>query len=140
MAGFEYMYRLSGAGPTVKRCLLTGRSLVKGDIVNLTAGTVYAAGSADANYLGVCLESATGGAGVRVPVIVDEDAVYAVTDAATRVIGLPLDIAGASGAQTVTPHVGAGSGKNFVVVEDKTAAEKTKVRINIGKHLFSKAQ
>ena len=135
MAGFEYMYRMCGAGPTIKNLLLTGRSLKTGDIVTLTGGTVYATATADTTILGVCLATATGGAGVRVPVIIDPDAVYAVTDASIRAIGATLDIAGASGAQTIA----ASSNKEFVVVEDKTAAEKTKVRINVGKSIMNKA-
>lgn len=136
MAGFEFMYRMCGLGPTIKNCLLTGRSLKKGDIVTLTSGTVYASATGDTNILGVCLATATGGAGVRVPVIVDPDAVYAATDASIRAIGATLDIAGASGAQALA----ASSNKEFVVVEDKTAAEKTKVRVNVGKHHYNKAQ
>jgi hypothetical protein len=136
MAGFEFMYRSCGAGPTIKNLSLTGRSVKKGDMLTLTAGTVYCTATADTNMIGVALASVTGGAGVKVPVIVDPDAVYAVTDASIRVVGATLDVAGSTGAMTIA----ASSNKEFVVVEDKTASEKTKVRFNVGKHHYNKAQ
>jgi hypothetical protein len=71
-----------------------------------------------------------------VPVIIDPDAVFAVADANARKIGDTLDLAGASGAQTIA----ASSNKNFVVVEDKTSNEPTKVRFNVGQHHYNKAQ
>lgn len=133
------MYRMCGAGPTIKNVLGPLTALHKGDMVNLAAGSVALAATSNTNILGVCVADFAGNAGAksdRVPVIIDPDAVYAVTDANVRVIGATLDIAGATGAQTIA----ASSNKEFVVVEDKTAAEKTKVRVNVGKHHLNKAQ
>ena len=139
MAGYEFAYRLCGAGPTVKNVLGPLTALHKGDAVVLAAGSVSLAAAASTNVLGVCIADFAGNAGAksnRVPVIVDPDAVYSVTDANARVIGATLDITGATGAQGLTTS----SQKNFVVVEDKTATEPTKVRFNIGKHHYNLAQ
>jgi hypothetical protein len=111
----------------------------KGDTVNLAAGSVALGATGNTNFLGVAISDFagnTGGKSLRVPVIIDPDAVFAVADANARKIGDTLDLAGASGAQTIA----ASSNKNFVVVEDKTSNEPTKVRFNVGQHHYNKAQ
>ena len=139
MAGFEFMYRLCGAGPTIKNVLGPLGTLKKGDTVNLAAGSVAVGATANTNILGVAISDFPGNAGgksLRLPVIVDADAVFAVADANARKIGDTLDLAGASGAQTIA----ASSNKNFVVVEDKASNEPTKVRFNVGHHHYNVAQ
>jgi hypothetical protein len=112
-------------------------TLTKGDLLNLETGEVDLAATADANLLGVCLDTAARtDSTTDVYVITDADAVYGVTDANARVLGATLDISGATGAQAVA----ASSNKEFVVVAPSTATEETLVRVNIGKHHANKAQ
>ena len=133
--GFEFVYRLCGAGPTIKNVLGKGTAaLSKGDAVTLSSGELVLGTTAGSNFLGVCLETATA-ATHRFPVIVDDDAVYSVTDGTARKIGDTLDLQGASGHQ----NLAASSNKEFVVVEDSTASEPTRVRFNHGKHHFTTA-
>lgn len=132
MAGFTFRYRMSGGAPTIENVIsgLTG-TLTKGDMVKLASGEVLLADTSGARFLGEVLATGSVVDGVtRVPVIVDADAVYAVTDANARLKGATLDIAGATGAQGVA----ASSNKEFVVVADSTATEETLVRWNVGKH------
>lgn len=133
------MYRLSGAGPTIKNVLGPLTTLKKGDTVNLAAGSVALGATSNTNFLGVAIAGFPGNAGGqsnRVPVILDPDAVFAVLDPNARKIGDTLDLAGASGAQAIA----ASSNKEFVVVEDSTSIQPTKVRWNVGKHHYNKAQ
>lgn len=138
MAGFEYEKRISGGAPTIE--LLTFKdteTLTKGDIVNLESGEIDLAATADTNLLGVILETKAGTDSVSTArVITDDDAIYAVVDNNARVKGATLDIAGATGAQTVA----ASTNKEFVVVSASSATERTRVRINVGKHHSNKAQ
>lgn len=138
MAGFSYRYRISGAPPTVQNltCKDT-ETLTKGDIANLETGEIDLGATADANLLGIILETKAGtDSTTKFEVITDADAVYGVTDANVRVIGATLDLSGATGAQTVTTS----SNKEFVVVADSSASQETLVRINVGKHVANKAQ
>ena len=138
MAGFEFRYRIGGGAPTVQTVIAKDtETLTKGDILNLESGEADLGATADANLLGVALETkAHTDSTTTTEVITDDDAVYAVTDANARVIGATLDLAGATGAQTVA----ASSNKEFVVVADSPATEQTLVRINVGKHFANKAQ
>lgn len=136
MPGFEFVYRSCGAGPTVKNVLGGLTAMKKGDMVILAAGSVSIAGSASVGLLGPLLADFPGNAGGksnRVPCIVDPDVVLAVTDANARKIGTQADISGGSGAQTIACLV---HSVNFIVVEDKTATEPTKVRFNMGHHHY----
>jgi hypothetical protein len=138
MAGFTFRYRLSGGAPTIQ--VLKAKdteTLTKGDLLNLETGEVDLAATADANLLGVCLDTAARtDSTTDVYVITDADAVYAVSDTNARVKGATLDISGATGAQGVA----ASSNKEFVVVAPSTATEETLVRVNVGKHADNKAQ
>jgi hypothetical protein len=137
VSGFEFMYRLCGAGPTIKQVLVNGTLTVhKGDFVTLAGGSIGPSATGDHNILGLCIGDGNGTTVPRVPVIVDPDAVFAVEDASARVLGACLDLDGATGAQTVTTA----SNDEFVVVEDKNAGEKTKVRVNVGVHHYNTAQ
>jgi methionine aminopeptidase len=137
-AGFRFSHRLSGEQPTIQKLYFKDtETLTKGDIVNLESGEVDLGATADTNLLGIVLETKAGtDSTTLIEVIVDADAVYAVYDANARVKGATLDLAGATGAQTVA----ASSNKEFVVVAPSSATEETLVRFNIGKHADNKAQ
>jgi hypothetical protein len=135
---FEFAYRLSGGAPTIQGLIINQAAIKRGDMVNLAAGQVALAATTNANLVGQVLETRSGliaGTSI-VKVITDEDAVYRVTDPVARSIGATLDIAGASGAQTVAASVN----KEFVVMADAGADEPTLVRFNLGKHFKNKAQ
>ena len=63
--GFEFAYRLCGAGPSIKNVLGPLTALHKGDIVNLAAGSVALAGTASTNVLGVAIAGFAGNAGAK---------------------------------------------------------------------------
>jgi hypothetical protein len=137
-AGFTFRKRLCGAPPTIVDILMKDtETLTAGDMVNLESGEVDLAATADTNLLGVCLETVAGtDSTTRVRCITDPDAIYATDDANARLYGATLDIAGATGAQTVA----ASSNKEFVVHTESSALEQTLVRFNVGKHHYNKAQ
>lgn len=137
MPGFSFRYRTSGGAPTIQQIVMADASFTKGDVVNLESGQADLAVTTDTNLLGAVQETKAGTAGTtKIEVIVDPDAVYGVTDANARVKGATLDLAGATGAQSVA----ASTNKEFVVVADSTATEETLVRFNVGKHHDNKAQ
>lgn len=138
MPGFSFRYRKSGGAPTVQKVIFKDtETITKGDLVNLETGQADLGATADTNLLGVAQQTLAGTTGVtKIEVITDADAVYGVTDANARVKGAPLDLAGATGAQTVA----ASTNKEFVVEADSSASEETLVRINVGKHVDNKAQ
>lgn len=138
MAGFTFAFRESGGAPTIVDLLFKDtETLTKGDMGNLETGEVDLLAAADANALGVILETKAGtDSTTRIKVIVDEDAVYSVVDNNARLLGATLDISGATGAQTVTTS----SGKEFVVARESSATEPTLVKFNTGKHYANKAQ
>lgn len=135
---FVFAFRESGGAPTIVDLLFKDtETLTKGDLVNLETGEVDLLATADANALGVVLETKAGtDSTTRIKVIIDEDAVYSVTDNNARLLGATLDVAGATGAQTVATS----SNKEFVVARESSATEPTLVRFNTGKHVFNKAQ
>lgn len=135
---FVFAFRESGGAPTIVDLLFKDtETLTKGDLVNLETGEVDLLAAADANALGVVLETKAGtDSTTRIKVMIDEDAVYSVTDNNARLLGATLDISGATGAQTVTTS----SGKEFVCARESSATEPTLVRFNTGKHVFNKAQ
>lgn len=132
MAGFTFRYRLSGGAPTIQ--VLKAKdteTLTKGDLLNLEAGEVDLAATADAALLGVCLDTgARVDSTTDVTFISDKDAVYGVADANARVQGALLDIAGTTGAQGVA----AASNNEFIVAAPSSATEETLVMINTAKH------
>lgn len=139
MAGFTFAYKLSGGAPT-KQILKSKdtETLSFGDMANLESGEVDLGATADANFLGAIVSATVAAVDstTDIEVITDDDAVYSVVDANARVVGDTLDLAGATGAQTVA----ASSNKEFIVVEKSTAAQPTLVRFNTGKHFKNKAQ
>jgi hypothetical protein len=141
MSGFEFEKHTFAGAPTVEviRAKDFGNLLLtKGDIANLEAGELDLGVAADTNLLGVVLGPKANGARAsgEYLVITDEDAEYVVQDLVARKKGDTLDLAGATGAQGVA----ASSSKTFVVVSDSPATERTRVRINVGKHHNNKAQ
>lgn len=132
MAGFTFRYRLSGGAPTIQDLLFKDtETLTKGDMLNLETGEVDLGATGDANFVGVALETEAGtDSTTRMTCITDADAVYAVVDANARLKGATLDLAGATGAQTVATS----SNKEFVVAAESSALEETLVKFNVGKH------
>ncbi len=133
--GFRYRGRMYGdsENPTIQDLLFADTEvLTKGDLVNLATGEVDLAATGDTNLLGVVMEVAISGVDstTRIRVIVDGDALYGVYDANARLKGATLDVAGATGAQTVAGT----SNKEFVVYGESSATEETVVRFNVGKH------
>ena len=137
--GFRFRYRLSTpAMATIQTLTIKDtETLTKGDLVNLETGEIDLAATSDANLVGVVLETKAGtDSTTTYRVITDADAVYGVYDANARAIGATLDIAGATGAQTVA----ASSNKEFIVVASSAADEETLVMINNDAHFMAKAQ
>lgn len=136
--GFRYKGRVSGGEPTIQDLLCKDtETLSKGDMANLESGEIDLGATADTNFLGVILETQAGtDSTIRYRVIVDPDAIYAVYDANARLKGATLDIAGATGAQTIATS----SNKEFVVYAESTADQETLVVFNVGKHAYNKAQ
>lgn len=134
---FVFAFRESGGAPTIIDLLFKDtETLTKGDLANLEVGEVDLLATADTTALGVVLETKAGtDSTTRIKVIIDEDAVYSVVDNTARLLGATLDVAGATGAQTVATS----SNKEFVVARESSATEPTLVRFNTGKHAFNKA-
>lgn len=132
MAGFKFAFRESGGAPTILDLLFKDtETLTKGDLVNLETGEVDLAATNDDALVGVVMETKAGtDSTTRIKVIVDEDAVYSVVDANARLAGATLDVAGATGAQTVA----ASSNKDLLVARESSATEPTLVRINPNHH------
>lgn len=138
MAGFKFHHRINGGPPTIQPIVFKDtETITTGDTVNLESGQADLGATADVNFAGVAAETKAGTSAVtKLNVYTDPDAVFAVTDANARLIGATLDVAGATGAQTVA----ASSNKEFVVVADCSATEPTLVRFNVAKHYQNKAQ
>jgi methionine aminopeptidase len=136
--GFKFRFRLCGFAPTIQDLLYKDtETLTKGDMVNLESGEIDLGATGDTNLLGVVQETQAGtDSTTRARVIVDEDAVYAVYDPNARLKGATLDLAGATGAQTIATS----SNKEFVVFAESSATEETLVKFNVGKHVDNKAQ
>jgi hypothetical protein len=138
--GFRYRGRMYGDSnnPTVQDLLFKDdETLTQGDMVNLEAGEVDLAAAADANLLGIAMETLIGvDSTTRIRCIVDADAIYGVYDPNARVKGACLEVSGATGAQTIT----ASTNDQFVVYADSAADEETLLVFNIGKHHNNVAQ
>ncbi|MFH0983666.1 MAG: hypothetical protein V2A79_19290 [Planctomycetota bacterium] len=127
MAGFTFRYRLSGGAPTILDLLSTDTLTVyKGDFMNLETGELDIAATNDAALVGAILEGgAVTDSTTRLNVIVDADAVYAVTDANARLVGAALDITSTPGSMGVTSV----TNTDFIVVAESSASEETLVMI-----------
>lgn len=130
--GFRFRGRKSGAFPTIQDLTFKDtETLTKGDMVNLETGEVDLLATADTAAVGMVQETLSGtDSTTAIKVIIDVDAIYGVFDENARVIGATLDVAGATGNQTIASS----SNKNFVVFADSAADEETLVIWNVGKH------
>jgi hypothetical protein len=137
MAGFTFRQRLAGTAPTVQPVKAKDtETLTAGDMINLESGEGDLGATGDTNFMGVILHTVSAvDSTTDLMVIQDADCIYGVADANARVKGDTLDLAGATGAQTVA----ASSNKEFVVHATCTALEETLVRFNVGKHHNNKA-
>ncbi len=149
--GFAWRYNLSGGRPLIHTFYMKDTETFHvGDMMNVETGEVDLAVTTDAVLAGVFVgpfdpKAATDGqpgvvAGTDsttiVKVIVNPDAVYGCFDENARQPGATLDIAGATGAQTVA----ASSNTEFVVVERKMqTADETRVMIIQANHYLVKA-
>src|SRR5258708_22529748 len=115
--GFKFRGRKSGGAPTIQKIAIASTvTLHEGDLVYESSGEIVLGATSQTKFLGVVLKTAAGTAHVTTyPVIVDSDAIYGVYDNNARVKGATLDIAGATGAETVA----ASSNKEFVVFATK---------------------
>jgi methionine aminopeptidase len=132
MAGFTFRYRLSGGAPTIQTFKFKdSETLTKGDMVSIESGVVDLAATADAVLAGIALQTKAGTTAVStIDIITDADAVYGVVDANARLQGALLDIAGATGAMSVTTD----SNHDVLVVAGSSATEETLVTFNVAKH------
>jgi len=130
--GFHFRYRLSGAPPTIRDILAKDTATyTAGDLVEYDGGECTIAATDDDMLIGAVVETVSAvDSTTYVKCIVDDDAVYAVTDANARTAGAKLDLAGTTGAMTVA----ADSNHDLVVVANSSATEPTLVRIINGAH------
>lgn len=138
--GFTYRTGLAEGGPTIQPFVISAAVAV-GDLVkiNRSNGQVApATTNADGLVVGVVVGPADFNTDMkalvngtsRVKVITDPDAVYAIADANARKTGQLLDIAGTTGAQSVTTP----TNNDFVVYADSTADQETLVKIAAAQH------
>lgn len=130
--GFHFRYRLCGQPPTVREFYFKDtEKLTLGDLVNVESGEVDLAATNDSAIVGAVIETLDGiDSTTRIKVVVDADAVYAVSDNNVRLMGATLDITGTTGAMTVTTD----SNHDVVVVANSAADEPTLVMIVQSKH------
>lgn len=135
-AGFKFEYCMHGGAPWIMTLTIKDtETLTKGDMVEIDTGEIDLAATGDDNIIGIVLETKAGtDSTTTYEVIVDPQAVYSVYDASARLLGATLDIAGATGAQTIATS----SNKEFVVVAPSAATERTLVMINRDIHPFVK--
>lgn len=135
--GFVYqgLHSDMAAPPRIQTLVFKdAEDLTQHDLVNAETGQVDLAATGDTALLGCALETKTGVAGTtEIEVIINPDAVYSVYDANVRVFGELLDIAGVTGQMGVATPVN----NDLIVVAASTAAERTLVMINHGKHQFN---
>lgn len=136
--GFRYRGRQSGGQATIQNLTCANTATYSaGDTVTISSGQVALGATAATTFVGLCLETKSATAGsTKVRVIVDSDIILGVYDNNARLKGATLDVAGATGAQTVA----ASSNKEFVVWETKSNnIDETLVTFNVGKHIGNKA-
>ena len=148
MAGFIHAFNLSGGFPLVFEFVMKDtETLTVGDMGNIETGEIDLAATADTALVGP-IEGASdpdnnvsGQPGrisgtdstTKVRAVANPDAVLITTDATARLAGALLDIAGATGAQTVA----ASSNNEFLVVRDSSASEDTPLIVNPGEHYLT---
>jgi hypothetical protein len=135
---FYHAYNRSGGRPLILEITAKDtETLTEGDMLNLETGEIDLAATNDTDFVGVLVSAVNPDSYVagtpgsisavdsvtKVKSIVNDDAVYSVVDANARLIGATLDIAGATGAQTVA----ASSNADFRCMSTKGAAEPSLV-------------
>tara|TARA_R110000824_G_scaffold68237_6_gene176631 strand:+ start:2036 stop:2488 length:453 start_codon:yes stop_codon:yes gene_type:complete len=146
VAGFIFAYNISGGRPLIYEFTMKDtETLTVGDLLNLESNEVDLAATNDAAMLGPLQGAAdpddnvTGKPGsisgtdstTKVRAIVNADAVLSDdSDANARLVGDPLDVGGATGAQGVA----ANSNTDFFILKDSAASENTLVKIANGEH------
>ncbi len=151
MAGFLWKYNLSGGRPLIfEFTMASTETLTVGDLLNLQTGEADLAVTNDALLFGPvqgALDPADNVAGspgqvsgtaatTVILAIVNADAVLGDdADANARVVGVNLDLAGATGAQGVAAAVN----NDLFVVKDSAAAEDTIVKVAEGEHMYDQA-
>ncbi len=149
MAGFEWRYNISGGRALLGTFVMKDtETLTKGDLVTLDTGEADLAATNDTTMIGAFMgpadpsDATDGQPGVVagtdsttvIKAIVNPDAVYGVADNNARNAGVNLDIAGATGAQTVA----AASNNDVLVVERKRQnSDETRVMIAPGEHYLN---
>lgn len=124
--GFEFAYTLDGSAPilrtqTVKNAVV----ITRGEMLNLETGELDTAATSDTALAGVAVEDCDNTSdGLSCEYIINENAVYRVTDNNARLAGATLDIA--SGGRGVATS----SNADLIVLEDSTATEPTLVTFN----------
>ena len=141
---FRPRYRLSGEDFTIQKFTIGATVVAVGDLVktDISTGRVVAATT---NGVGVTVGVVVGPAdhntdmasltvnSSEVLVITDADAVYAATDANARKNGAPLDMAGTTGAMSVTTD----SNTDLMVVAPSTATQETLFKIAPDTHYLT---
>ena len=146
MAGFIPVYTISGGRTLVFEFTTQDtETLTVGDLLNLESNKVDLAATGDAAFLGPLQgasdpdDNVSGQPGriaavsntTKVEAVVNRDVVLSDgADANARLVGDPLDLAGATGAQGVTGT----SNADFFILKDSAASEDTLVLIARGEH------
>ncbi|MDX6671302.1 MAG: hypothetical protein QOI91_1665 [Solirubrobacteraceae bacterium] len=132
MPGFDFRRRVGGGSPTVRTYPgKDAETVTTGDLLCLTAGAVVPATTGSGDLLGAAVATSNGSPEKTfVDVIVDADAVYAVTDGFDRAQGDSLDLTGVTGAQGVAGGVNG----DLLVVALSAVADETLVRVAPGRH------
>jgi hypothetical protein len=135
---FYHAYNQSGGRPLILEILAKDtETLTEGDMLNLESGTADLAATNDSAFLGLLVSASdptryvagTPGsisaitAATKLKTIVSPDAIYRVVDANARLMGAQLDIAGATGAQTIATD----SSHDFNIAAPSGANEETLV-------------
>lgn len=132
--GFRFRGTRSGEPMHIQDLLFKDAEvLTKGDLVNLESGEVDLLATGDATAVGLVLEVGITGVDstTRIKVAVNGDMILGVYDAVARLKGVGLDVAGATGAQTVASS----SGNEFKVWAESTATEETLLCFNTAHHV-----
>ena len=143
---FAFRYTLNGGPPLILPFLFKDtETLTVGDLVNVETGEIDLAATNDTGLAGQFMgaedpnDSAISNPGVVAGTdsttwglaIVNPDAVYGTADANARAAGATLDLAGATGAQTVATS----SNVDLVVVQSKkNTSDETLVVVAHGEH------
>lgn len=133
-SGFKTMQRLSEAAPwIVPMTFGFSGTLTKGDMVSVSSGLAILGATGSVAFAGMAMETKVGVNGTtKITVSIAPDQVYAVYDTTARLLGVGLDIAGATGAQTIAAVVNT----DFIVVGKSADSQWTYVMFKRAKHFL----